>query len=138
MPRKPRTPKLRRTFSGVSEEVLSFFWWGGTISNEWAKGKTFEEEWAFWQEHRGEILNWYIAKVRRLGWDPGRRPSFFWYELEPQHKRRRRGWHTWIGPMRADGGDRIIKEPKFESNYQYLKRLGLLEGWEIESGPPRR
>jgi hypothetical protein len=132
------TNRTRRTrdrvigSGGLTESALSYFWWGGTISNDWAKGKTFDEIMVFWKEHREAIIKWYIEKNHSRNGEPRKRPSFLWYELELQKKgRRKTGTHKWVGPVRGDGGDRTITDDVFESDLRYLKRLGLpLEEWE--------
>jgi len=115
---------------------LSFFWWGGTLGvgqgYEWRKGKTEAEVLEFWNKHREGILKWFIEKCRLRKMDPGRRPNQFWDELEPETPRRKIGTEKWMGPVRSDGGSREITEDKFESDAQYLDRLGLLEPWEKE------
>jgi hypothetical protein len=134
MPRKPRRTVKLRIVEGVSEAALSYFWWNGGFKvgpgHDWAKGKTASEILEFWRKHREAILDFYIEKNRIRGGDPGRRPQVFWDELK--EKRRKTGVDTWIGPVRIDGGDRTIRQSRYETDYQVLKRLGLLRGWEKE------
>ena len=136
MPLKPRKVRVRAGADGVSDAIKSFFWWGGTLGggsgHDWAAGKSFDEIMAVFKEHKKEILSWYIEKNRSRNGDPGKRPYFFWYEIEEKYPRRKTGTHKWIGSCRADGGDRTIVDDVYETDLQYLKRLKLpLEPWEI-------
>jgi hypothetical protein len=137
MPRKPRRVIKTRIIEGISEAALSFFWWDGTADlHGWAVNKTEAEIVAFWQKHKRAILDFYIERNRQRNGDPGQRPHWFWDEL--RRKRRKTGKDKWIGPVRADGGDRTIIEDRYETDYQFLKRLDLLEGWEKECEPKKR
>ena len=124
----------RKSEEAVTDAVVSYFWWGGTIYNEWAARLTEEEILTYWKTHYDEILERYIERNRQRKGEPGARPRMFWDELEEQgHKRRRTGTHVWCGPVRGDGGDREIREPRFESDLRFLKRLGLpLAPWETK------
>lgn len=132
MPRKPQKPKVRRTESGVPKAALSYFWWDGTLRTQWSEGKTEEQILQFWQTHREQLLDAYIERNRERGGEPGLRPHWYWDELERQgHKRRRTGTCSWVGPVRPDGGDRTVREARYETDIQFLKRLGLpLADWE--------
>ena len=133
--RMSRTPKGGQR---VTDAAMSYFSWGGVLGcgpgKDWADERTPEEIDAFWKEHRDEIMSRYMAEQKRRGW-VAERPPAFWDEIES--KRRRRGVEKWIGPVRADGGDRTMTEPKYESDFAFLKRLNLLEPWELELGKKR-
>ena len=131
MPQRPKKAIERRTGTGLTESALSWFWWGGTIPNAWGQGKTPEEIRAFWRKHRREILTLFIEKNRLRGGHPGHRPEQFWEELEAQEPRRKTGREKWIGPVRIGGGIRTIVDDVFETDFEYLKRLDLLEKWEL-------
>ena len=121
---------------GLSDAAFSYFWWEGTIHNEWAEAKTLEEIKSFWKENRRAILDWYIEKVRLRKWDAGRRPSFFWDEIK--EARRKTGNEGYFKPMSKDGQDTTeYFEDIYETDYQFLKRLNLLEGWEKEIMPAK-
>ena len=76
-------------------------------------------------------MHWYVQKNKARKGKPGDRPAVFWKELEAAgHTRRKIGTTKWKGPVRPDDGDRMIVEDKLESDYQFLKRLNLLRGWE--------
>jgi hypothetical protein len=63
---------------------------------------------------------------------PFQRPNIYLAELEAEHPRRKTGIHKWYGPVRPDGGDRTKTEDVYETDEEYLSRLGLLEPWEKE------
>ena len=57
MPRKPVKNIKKRVNEGISESALSYFWWDGTLwGNTWAKDKTPEEIYQFYQKHKEQIL----------------------------------------------------------------------------------
>ena len=132
------TNRTRRTrgrigADGLTNDAYIFYKWGGTFQNSFSHGKSKDEIMAFWEKYRDVIMQRYFDEAKRRG--PGwasRRPSFYFNELEAKHPRRITGKNEWIGPMRPDGGDRTIIDDVYESNFQYLKRLGLLEAWELE------
>jgi hypothetical protein len=131
----------RRTESGLTEGALSFFWWGGTLGVgqgfEWRKGKSESEVLEFWKKHRKGILTWYVEKCRLRKMAPGRRPNQFWDEItEP---RRKTGVEKWWGPHTKDGPPKKQEtEIIYETDYQFLKRLNLLQGWELDFKPPEK
>ena len=134
-----RTKRTRgRTGSGgLTEAALSYFWWNGTIpNNEFLQGKTEAEILKFWKKHRTAILEWYIEKNRQRKGDPGKRPEMFWQEITEE--RRKTGVEKWFGPVSADGKSREQVDDVFESDAQYLKRLNLLQGWELDYKPPEK
>ena len=69
-------------------------------------------------------------RERGPGWE-GRRPEYFWQEI--REPRRQIGTEEFWGPWTAGGPP---KEPEilpvYESDYQFLNRLGMLLPWEIE------
>lgn len=135
------TNRIRRTrgrigFEGLTNEAYIYFKWSGTIANGFSDGKTKEEILTFWREYREAILSRYLEDMRLKGpgWE-GRRPRFYFDEMEVKKPRRKTGTHKWIGPCRIDGGDRTIIDDVYETDFQYLKRLGLLEPWELAAAP---
>lgn len=55
-------------------------------------------------------------------------------ELEEKHPRRKTGKEGYFKPWTKDGPDlKEYFEPIYETDFQYLKRLGLLEPWEMEA-----
>lgn len=99
----------------------------GRMKSPW----TGESSLAFWRKHRKIIIAAYLEQNREKN-RPFQRPDIFFGELEEKHPRRKTGTIKWIGPVRSDGGDRTRIDDIFETDYQYLKRLGLLEPWEKE------
>jgi hypothetical protein len=111
--------------NGLTEGALSYFWWEGTIANEWSKNKTDAEIKAFWKTHRRGILDWYIEKNRLRKGEPGSRPSFFWDEIK--EKRKKTGREGYFKPWTKDGPDlKEYFEPIYETDYEFLKRLNLM------------
>lgn len=135
------TNRTRRTrgrigSDGLSHDAYIFFKWNGTLSNGFGDVKTEKEILEFWKEHRDVILSRYMEEMKLTGPDgAGRRPSFYFDELELKKPRRKTGKEKWIGPCRKDGGDQTIIDDVFETDFQYLKRLGLLEPWEVAAEP---
>jgi hypothetical protein len=134
------TNRTRRTrgrigFEGLTNEAYIFFKWNGTIANDFSDGKTESEILAFWNQHRDAIMTRYLDEMEQRKDFSGKRPSFYFYEMEKKKPRRKTGTHKWIGPVRSDGGDRTIIDDVFETDFQYLKRLGLLEPWELAAEP---
>jgi hypothetical protein len=133
------TNRTRRTrgrigADGLTNDAYIFFKWNGTIANDFSAGKTKDEILTFWREHRRAIMSRYLEDIRIKGpgW-AGKRPSFYLDELEAKERRRKTGTHEWIGQARSDGVNRTIIDDVFETDLQYLKRLGLLEPWEMEA-----
>ncbi|MFZ2631440.1 MAG: hypothetical protein WA081_04770 [Desulfosalsimonadaceae bacterium] len=130
-----RTRRTRSRGTGadmVTDEVVSYFWWSGTIPNKWARERTDAEIKAFWIKHRKEILTRYIEKNRMQNGVPGRRPHHFWNEItEP---RRVVGKLAYFKPG-PDGTEYF--EDIEEEDYDFLKRLGMLERWEKTAERPK-
>ena len=128
MPRKPRSGA-----HGIDPEAIMFFMWNGTLPTRWSMARTEQEIRLFWEDHREVLLELFLERNRQRKGEPGARPRMYWDELEEQgHRRRRTGTHVWCGPVRGDGGNRsTLREPRFESDLRFLKRLGLpLAPWE--------
>jgi hypothetical protein len=123
--------------AGLTESALSYFWWNGTIYSEWRNGKSETEVLKFWQKNRKEILEWFIEKNRQRKGDPGKRPEYFWDEItEPRRKTgTEKYWPSW-GPDGPPKKEEI--EIIYETDYQFLKRLNLLQGWELDYKPPEK
>lgn len=128
-----RTRKTRGRVGadGLTNDAYIYFKWSGTIGNSFNAGKTESEILAFWKTHRTAIMARYLEEKRLKGDRDGKRPFFYFAELELKKPRRKTGTEKWIGPVRSDGGDRTIIDDVFESDFRYLKRLGLLEPWEV-------
>ena len=130
---RSRRTRTRIGPEGLSNQAYVYYKWSGTIGNGFSDGKTQEEILEFWREHRDEIMKLYLEDLKKkgAGWE-SMRPRFYFNELEEKRPRRKTGKKKWIGPVRSDDGDRTIIDDKFETDFQYLKRLGLLEPWELE------
>lgn len=130
----------KRTRAGAND-IQSWLRWHTTIllfvspTGRMKSPWTGESSLAFWRKHRKIIMAAYLEQNREKN-RPFQRPDIFFGELEEKHPRRKTGTHKWIGPVRSDGGDRTRIDDVFETDYQYLKRLGLLEPWKRMSIMP--
>jgi hypothetical protein len=113
---------------GLSEAAYQFFSMGDFFEGaEWATGKTEGELESFWKAHRQGIMGRFMEDLRRkgLGWE-GNRPSCYWREIK--EKRRKTGTREYFRPY----PDREKHAAGvYETDYEFLSRLGLLEAWEI-------
>lgn len=128
------TNRTRRTrgrvgADGLTEGAYYFFSSGPFFEGEdWVKEKSEEEIESFWKAHRREIMDRFMADIRRKGksWE-GDRPEFFWREIkEPRLKT---GTREYYKPW-PDREKHI--EDVYETDVEFLARLGLLEAWEKE------
>jgi len=127
-----RLPRARIGADGLSNDAYIYFKWSGTISTEWSKDKTEEEIISFWKANKAAIMARYLEEMRLKSDFSGRRPSFYFDELEEKRPRRKTGTEKWWGPQQSDGQSHEMTDDVYESDYRYLKRLGLLEKWELE------
>lgn len=124
MARKNANLRERRG-TGLTQEWLTYFWWNGSINNKFAQSRTPKDVAAMWHGHREEILAYYLKKSLEGKAEPGRRPDLFWDELREQgHRRQKVGTVTY----QYVGGP--VTDTTCESDYEFLKRLGLLRGYE--------
>ena len=125
--RKSRKPVNAQ---GLSEAAYEFFTFGDFFDGEiWAQGKTESEISAFWKAHRQAIMARYMAenRARGPGWE-GRRPEYFWKELtEPRLPVDMTLRDDELYDVKKVGYDGL------EADYAFLKRLNLLEDWELEN-----
>jgi hypothetical protein len=132
-----RSKKQRKRTAGTAEisEAARYFRLLHLMpkTSPWAAGKSKQEIRDFWKKHRAEILREDDRQRQALG-KPFRRPSIYMDEIEREHPRRQVGTETWWGPWTAAGAP---TEPETDAVYEddrdYLKRLGLLAGWELEA-----
>lgn len=126
---RPKKGFVKKGFEGVSDNAFQYYNCGDFFGGEdWAEGKSEEELRAFWDEHKKVIIARCLEENKKRGW-VANRPWVWWiWEMvEPQrpvppgqfeankvwdHKKREFGW--------------------VESDFEYLKRLNLLEPWELE------
>ena len=103
-----RQARGRVSSAGITKSDYIYFSSGDFFEAEnYAEGKTEEELKAFWNKHRHAIIERYLEEERLRG-HKGSRPWAFW---------------QW---------DQTEPRLPLETDYAYLKRLGLLESWEIE------
>ena len=130
----PRKPRKTRSIIRRGQDIQSWVRYRTTvlryvqcIKSPW----TDEEALSFWTANRGEIMREYLDTMREKG-QPFQRPQEYFDELEAKHPRKRTGWDEWYEPQTAAGPGKLRKDPVFE-NEEYLRRLGLLESWEIDN-----
>lgn len=127
--RTKRTRDRAMGAGGVTEDAYEFYSAGPFFGGEdFERGKTEEELKAFWLKHRAAIMDRYMEEKRARG-HAGERPAWFWSDLkEPR---------LYINVKLADNElwnskAKIVEPSGREADYAYLKRLGLLEAWELE------
>ena len=121
----------------LPESALSYFWRGGTLSgNLWAKDRSESEIRAFYKQHKHEIIDFFIKRTKERGFEPGRRPELFWAEIREKRKRTHKEWYVnpW-GPKGPDLKERY--EYVLETDFEFLKRLNLLQGSELDWNPEK-
>lgn len=124
---RPKKGFVKKGAEGVSEDAYQFYSFGPFFDGEiWATGKSEEELFSFWKEHKIQIMKRYMAELRAKGpsW-AGNRPEYFWREINiPRLKTGvQKYYNPW--PDREEHYRDI-----FESDREFLGRLGLLEAWE--------
>jgi hypothetical protein len=87
---------------------------------------------AFWKAHHKEIMATYLEQNRERN-RPFQRPRQYWGELAQKSPRLKIGTHEWWGAKYSPEPPQLNISDIYESNYEYLKRLGLLEAWEMEA-----
>ena len=112
---------------GFDEVTYQFFACGPFFDAEdFADGLSKAELQTIWRTHRAAILSRYMAEHRDRGW-PGCRPDMFWEELtEPRLATPEREYESrrvW------DRRRRVFDW--CETDIEYLRRLTLLEEWEL-------
>lgn len=128
------TTRVKRTrgrvsSAGITEADFIYFSWGDFFEAEnYADGKTEEDLKAFWKAHRESIMTRYMEENRLKGRKAGRPWAFWDYDMsEPQRKT----------PPGEFDSQKVWDHQKrdnswVENDFDYLKRLNLLEQWEIE------
>jgi hypothetical protein len=122
---RKRTIRKRLLAGGITQVEYLFFSFGPFFEAEdYEVGKTEEELKTFYQKHRDTIMERFF----RENSGAGKRPWSFWeYDMpEPQRK---------TLPAELDShrvwDHRAKKYDWVEGEIEYLKRLGLLEAWEL-------
>jgi len=132
---KTRISRQRVKKAGLSEGAYCYFMAGeGFFDGEdYEKQTTPEQRPADWEKLKGAILERCLQEAKEKG-DPGHRPAYFWdHTKEP---RLIEGSHKWYSP--APGGFKEVISPIWETDFAYLKRLGLLDPWELRLPDPER
>ena len=137
MPIRPRKGIASRGSAGLTEATYMYFAFGRFFEAEdYEVGKTAADLRALWNKHRGAIMARYSEANRLRGKHfAGRRPWAYmkWDRTEP------RILATDLTPedleLKKNG---LVNHKKFrqdglEADLPYLKRLGLLEAWELEA-----
>lgn len=118
---------------GFSEDAYQYYSSGPFFGGEdFEQGKTEEELKAFWNKHRQAIMERFMAELRLKvkGWE-GHRPDRYWQDLKDSGAAPR--LHLVVKLADNELYDNKKVEPSGrEADFAYLKRLGLLEDWEIE------
>lgn len=116
---------------GITEADYIFFTMGDFFEAEGYKdGKTEKDLKAFWKDHREAILDRYFeeSRLKGPGWY-GCRPWSYW-KWDVTKPRLPVDMSSW--PENKLYDPRIIGSNGLEADHAFLKRLGLLEGWELE------
>lgn len=128
MPRKPTKKKNRGDGAGFSEVDYLFYVYGPYFEAEnYADNKSEEELRAFWRKHERPMLARYMTECRSRN-HACQRPTSWWAASMPEPQRK-------IEPGEFDAQQNWDHQRHcydwVESDAEYLKRLGLLEPWEI-------
>jgi len=125
---RKRIARGRVSTGGITEIDYEYYTFGPFFEAEdYENGKTKEELKAFWQAHRKAIMDRYMEENRLKGLKAVR-PSFFWDDITaPQRK-------TPPGEFEATKvWDHQRKVYDWvENDFDLLKRLNLLEDWELK------
>jgi len=124
-----RLPRGRMSAGGITETDFIYFTWGSFFDAEdYEQGKTKDELKAFWKKHRAAILERYCFGGRHAG----QRPWPFW-EWEMPEPRLKVGTQEYWGPWTKNGPPKKAEIlDVMEDDEAYLKRVGLLEEWELK------
>lgn len=124
-----RTKKTRGRVTeagGITHADYIYFTWGAFFDAEnYENGKTKEEIRAFWKKNRAAIMAAYLEKNKEKKLK-GDRPWPFW-EWEAPEPRRKIGKRSYYTPY---PDQKEYYADVYEDDFDYLKRLGLLEPWE--------
>jgi len=135
---RKRRSRARSASGGVPENIFRAFCSGlppllAGMLDVFA-GMTDEEVKAIWKKYRKAVLERDLEQNREMKL-PGERPWPVW-QWEITEKRRKAGTTTYIGPVNGTKS-REITEDVYETNFELLKRLNMLEDWELELGDIR-
>lgn len=128
MPVRPRKEIQKRGAGGLTERDYTYFSFGDFFEAEnYADGKSEGELKAFWNKNKRAIMKRFMNENCLRG-HKGRRPWPYWkWDMtEPRLPVDMRLADNELYDNTKVGSD------GFEADYAYLKRLGLLETWEME------
>jgi hypothetical protein len=128
-----RGVRKRKRSGELSPEVLHAFAWDFLLAGQGYKYPMPERR-RLWKAHREAILTHCIEFNRRRCKASGRRPSLFWEDLKRQGRKRRRLGYVEEVSVGDDGKPETYRTAVYESDREFLKRLGLLRGWEKTPG----
>ncbi len=125
-----RTRRTRKSITGpngLTEAIYQYFSHGTFFEAEgFDEDKTEEELSELWLQHQDQILARFMEESRKF-FLKGRRPrAYFERTLTEPRLFIGKSEGIYINPM-------IVNYDGFEGDYAYLKRLGLLEPWELET-----
>ena len=125
-----RLQRGRVSVEGITEDAYQYFvsgaWFGG---EDFERGKSQKELKEFWEKNKQVIMDRCLAENKVRAW-VAKRPTAFWdYDMpEPQRKVEKGEYES----KRAWDHQRKLFD-WVESDFDYLKRLNLLEDWELEN-----
>jgi hypothetical protein len=92
---------------------------------------TDDEAAAFWEANKKEIMTLFMQRAEAEG-RPGKRPDDYMHELAETRPRLITRETEYYGPWHNGPPKKPTMCPVYETDYEYLKRLGLLVAWELE------
>ncbi len=126
---RSRRRRTQVTSSGITEADYIYFTWGAFFEAEnYEDRKTKDDLKAFWKAHRTAIMERYNAEEkaqRHFGHRPW--PIWKWELTEPRLITEANNFKS----MKVWDRQRQVYD-WVETDLEYLKRLGLLEAWELE------
>lgn len=133
--RRRRTRDRLTGAEGLTAVIYTFLSSGDFFEAEgFADGKSEAELRRLWTKHRAAVMARYSAECRQKGpgW-AGERPWPFW-KWEDREPRR-------PTPPREFSSQKVWDRQRrmydwVETDWEYLRRLGLLEPWELDAGDP--
>ena len=127
---RKRTQRSRvNVNSGFTEVDFLFFTFGAFFEAEgYADGKSDQQLLLFWRKHEKAMLARYMTECRSRN-HACQRPTSWWAASMPEPQRK-------IEPGEFDAQQNWDHQRRcfdwVESDAEYLKRLNLLEDWEIK------
>jgi hypothetical protein len=128
--RQRRTRARTAWGGGVTEIDYLYYTYGDFFEAEgYTDGKSKAELLSFWQKHREAIMQRYMSELQARGpLSAGVRPSYYWAEIKKPRLKTGTRQHGRPWPDRN-----LYVEDVYETDLQYLRRLNLLQDWELEA-----